>query len=257
MSGGSKLPVEVAIVDKSPLVQSALKGLLAEDDRFRLAFVASDGERFLDALARLRCDVAVIGWVMPHRDGRGVLEALKDRPESPRVIVYTGHSEPTLPRRVMALGAAAFVSKQEPPERLLDAIEAVARGQMVFPFLDVRALHACRPIPERAATCGCDREQTDVNGVNTRKLHAFSLTAGASAGSVRNGLSHANDWREKNYGAEERTRTSTVLLPPAPQAGASANSATSASQGARRNAGRLRPTFLTRQALQLTMRRGG
>ena len=32
----------------------------------------------------------------------------------------------------------------------------------------------------------------------------------------------------KNLGAVERTRTSTVLLPPAPQAGASASSATTA-----------------------------
>src|SRR5215472_9625896 len=32
----------------------------------------------------------------------------------------------------------------------------------------------------------------------------------------------------ENYGAVERTRTSTVLLPPAPQAGASASSATTA-----------------------------
>lgn len=135
-------PVEVAVVDKSPLVQAALKDLLLQDDRFSLAFVASDGARFLEALDRLRCDVAVIGWVMPQLDGRGVLEALKDRPEAPRVVVHTGDPDATLPRRAMALGAAAFVSKREPPERLLDAIEAVARGQMVFPFLDVRALLA-------------------------------------------------------------------------------------------------------------------
>jgi hypothetical protein len=34
--------------------------------------------------------------------------------------------------------------------------------------------------------------------------------------------------RTKKVGAVERTRTFTVLLPPAPQAGASANSATTA-----------------------------
>src|SRR3712207_6868211 len=56
-------------------------------------------------------------WVMPHRDGRGVLEALKERPESPRVVVYTGEPDATLPRRALALGAAGFVSKREPPER--------------------------------------------------------------------------------------------------------------------------------------------
>jgi DNA-binding NarL/FixJ family response regulator len=120
-------------------VVAALKQLLAaRGGRFSLAVAASDGEGFLDAVGRLQFDVGVIGWVMPNRDGRAVLEALKDRPESPRVVVYTGDPDPTLPRRAMALGAAAFVSKREPPERLLDAVEAVARGLMVFPFLDVR-----------------------------------------------------------------------------------------------------------------------
>lgn len=129
-------------MDKSPLVQAALTSLLAQDGRFRLAFVAGDGEQFLETLTRLSCDVAVIGWVLPALDGRGVLNVLKDRPEAPRIVVYTGDLDVALPRRAMALGAAAFVSKRESPERLLEAIEAVARGQMVFPFLDLRALAA-------------------------------------------------------------------------------------------------------------------
>ncbi|MEK0083157.1 response regulator transcription factor [Benzoatithermus flavus] len=142
MAARTKLPIEVALVDKSPLVHAALKSLLAHDERFSLAFVASDGERFLDALERLHCDVAVMGWVMPYKDGRAVLEALAGRPERPRIVIYTGDPDPALPRQAMALGAAAFLSKREPPERLLDILTAVAHGQMVFPFLDVRSLHA-------------------------------------------------------------------------------------------------------------------
>ena len=38
-------------------------------------------------------------------------------------------------------GGAAFVSKSEQPELLLDTVAAVAQGRMVFPFLDVRAIY--------------------------------------------------------------------------------------------------------------------
>jgi two-component system nitrate/nitrite response regulator NarP len=186
MAGGTELPVEVAIVDKSPLVQAALQDLLTRDERFSVTFIASDGERFLDALPRLRCDVAVIGWVMPFQNGRAVLEALKERPESPRVVVYTGDLDATLPQRAMALGAAAFVSKREPPERLLDAIAAVARGQMVFPFL---ALRAAQPDPlaplsprerELLEALGSGRTNVELAGqlgvsVNTVKFHLRNL----------------------------------------------------------------------------------
>ena len=179
-------PIEVGLADKSPLVVAALKHLLAQGDRFSLAVTASDGERFLEAIRRFRFDVGIIGWVMPYQDGRGVLEALSHLPEGPRIVVYTGDPDPALPRRVMALGAAAFVSKREPPERLLDAIEAVARGQMVFPFLDVRGLHrdplgALSPRErELLAELGSGRTNAELAiglgvSVNTVKFHLRNL----------------------------------------------------------------------------------
>ncbi len=132
------MPIAVAVCDKNPLVVGGLKQLFAQDERFNLVVTASDGERLLEAVERVDFDVGVIGWVMPFKDGRDVLEALRDRPDAPRIVVYTGSHEPGVPRQVMALGGAGFVSKSEEPEQLLDAIVRVAGGQMIFPFMDVR-----------------------------------------------------------------------------------------------------------------------
>jgi two-component system nitrate/nitrite response regulator NarP len=41
----------------------------------------------------------------------------------------------------MAHGGAAFVSKSEQPAVLLDTIEAVSLGRMVFPYIDVRTIY--------------------------------------------------------------------------------------------------------------------
>ena len=57
---------------------------------------------------------------------------------------------------------------------------------------------------------------------------AVERQAGFSAGALARGIRTEDAKSFVFNGAEERTRTSTVLLPPAPQAGASANSATSA-----------------------------
>ena len=45
------------------------------------------------------------------------------------------------PRRLQ-LGGAGFVSKRAPPERLLDVLAAVAAGDMVFPFVDIRKMRS-------------------------------------------------------------------------------------------------------------------
>ncbi|MBF0372999.1 MAG: response regulator transcription factor, partial [Alphaproteobacteria bacterium] len=90
-------------------------------------------------IERLSFDIGIVGWEMPSLDGRGVLQALRGR-EGPRIIVYTGSGNPDVPRQAMALGAAGFCSKNEPPAQLVETIMAVASGRMVFPFIDVARL---------------------------------------------------------------------------------------------------------------------
>ena len=133
-------PVEIAVADKNPVVLAGFKTLLARDSRFRLVVTASDGERFLAACGRLAFNVGVIGWEMPFMNGRDVLKALKTHAQAPRIVVYSGTRETDAPRDAMRLGAAGFVGKEEPFPRVLEVLLAVAAGQMVFPFIDVRAL---------------------------------------------------------------------------------------------------------------------
>lgn len=132
--------IDIVIAEKNPLLQSSLVKLFAGDERFCLVAVTADGERFLEAVERMPFDVGVVGWEMPYLDGRGVLQALRGRADAPRIIVYTGSPNPDVPRQAMTLGAAGFCSKREPPEQLLDTIQAVAAGRMVFPFIDVSSL---------------------------------------------------------------------------------------------------------------------
>lgn len=142
LGGAEANPIRIGFADKNPLVLRGLQSLFGEDRRFELVVSASDGERFLDAVARFEFDVGIIGWVMANGDGRAVLEALKQRAGAgaPRIVVYTG-ADLGVARTAMQLGAAGFLSKSEPPERLLDVVAEVARGRMMFPFLDLgRAL---------------------------------------------------------------------------------------------------------------------
>ena len=140
MVGSGRRPIDVIMAEKNPLLQSSLLKLFAGDERFNVVGLAGDGERFLGAVARLRCDVGVIGWDMPVIDGRGILQSLRGQANAPRILVYTGSTNPDVPRTAMALGAAAFCSKNEPPGLLLDTVQAVAQGRMVFPFIDVSRL---------------------------------------------------------------------------------------------------------------------
>ena len=137
MSERQKDTISIVIADKSPLVQSGLAGIFGKDERFTLLATAADGERFMEVVGRLSFDIGVIGWDMPYLSGARVLEALAETDGPPRIIVYTGNTAPSIPRRVMELGGGAFCPKSEPPERLVETVAAASEGRMVFPFMDL------------------------------------------------------------------------------------------------------------------------
>jgi two-component system nitrate/nitrite response regulator NarP len=157
-------PIRVGVADKSPLVQAALTHLLKTDPRFDLVDVWPDGESLLQALDDCHLDVVVSGWVIKPGDGKYILDRLRARPDPPRVVIYTGAASEAVPAQSMAHGAAAYVSKSERPELLLDTVESVAQGRMVFPFLDVRKVN-----------------QSPLTGLTRRELEVLSaLAAGRS-----------------------------------------------------------------------------
>lgn len=134
-------PIRVGLADKNPLMHAALRHLLSEDDRFDLVFVSSGCEEFLHCIEETPIDVGVIGWIIGPCDGRFILDHLNGLNEPPRIVVYTGDENKTVPSQVMTHGGAAFVSKSEQPIVLLDTIAEVAAGRMVFPYIDVRSIY--------------------------------------------------------------------------------------------------------------------
>ena len=131
-------PFRVGIADKSPLIQTALKQLFSEDPRFKIVGVCATGEDFMELLDATDMQLGIIGWVISPGDGRFILDQLRDRFDTPRILVYTGAETEKVPIQVMAHGGAGFVSKSEQPQTLLDTAAEVAAGRMVFPYLDIR-----------------------------------------------------------------------------------------------------------------------
>lgn len=133
-------PIELILADPNPLMLQALSEIFDRDRRFSLVSTAKTAEGFLEACLRAPVPLGVIDWSLPLLGAERLLAILRDRPSPPRVVIYASSTDPDIPRRAMAAGAAGFCTRDTPPEQLLDIVAAVAAGRMVFPFLDVRSL---------------------------------------------------------------------------------------------------------------------
>jgi two-component system nitrate/nitrite response regulator NarP len=133
-------PISVTLADGNPLMLSAVSDLFERDPRFSLIATLATGEAFLEMSARLPTAIGVVDWAIPPLGGERLLEGLRGQANAPRVLVYGPEGDLDMVRRAMAAGAAGFCARSNLSDHLLSVAYAVAHGQMVFPFIDVRAL---------------------------------------------------------------------------------------------------------------------
>jgi two-component system, NtrC family, nitrogen regulation response regulator NtrX len=85
---------------------------------------AGDGRRALDLLQGAAVDCMILDLEMPGMDGFEVLRTLEQQGNEVPVIVYTGTGNYERCIQAVRLGAAGFIDKAEPMERVVREVEA-------------------------------------------------------------------------------------------------------------------------------------
>jgi DNA-binding NarL/FixJ family response regulator len=139
----------VVLADDQELVRSGLRMLL-ETRGIEVVGEAGDGRAALEAVRRHRPDVVVMDIRMPVLDGIGATRELVAAGLPTRVLVLTTYDLDEVVYEALRAGAAGFMLKASPPDRLVDAIEVVAAGEaLLAPSLTRRLIaeHVRRPPP--------------------------------------------------------------------------------------------------------------
>jgi two-component system nitrate/nitrite response regulator NarL len=112
-----------------------LRGIVQEvKERPDLELVgqATNGRQALADLKSLQPDVAVIDMRIPGLSGLELVAAAKRDAIKTRIVVLSAHVESDLVYRAIAAGAAGYLSKGADRDAILDAVAAVARGEVVL-----------------------------------------------------------------------------------------------------------------------------
>jgi DNA-binding NarL/FixJ family response regulator len=119
--------MKVLVVDDHPIVRAGLRRLLAADPEIEV-WEAATGREALSALRRHQPTVVILDLNLPGISGLEVLARLKAADPGSRVLVLSMHDDETHVTRALQAGAAGYVTKNAPPEELLEAIRRVASG---------------------------------------------------------------------------------------------------------------------------------
>jgi DNA-binding NarL/FixJ family response regulator len=116
------------VVDDHPLTRAALVGLL-EQHGFPVVAEASDGDQAIGRARDLQPDLVLLDLSMPGLGGLDALPRLRAAAPGCEVIVLTASGTDENLLAAIRGGAAGYLLKTEPPERIAEFLNGVARGE--------------------------------------------------------------------------------------------------------------------------------
>ncbi|MDW8337516.1 MAG: response regulator transcription factor [Thermoleophilia bacterium] len=122
------MTARVLIVDDHPLTRDALAALLLQEG-FEVAGTAAGGEEAIERTRALRPDLVLLDLAMPGLDGLTALPAIREQaPEAEVVVLTATDAEESLLAAIRG-GAAGYLLKTEPPDRIATFLRGVVRGE--------------------------------------------------------------------------------------------------------------------------------
>ena len=159
------MSARILIVDDHPLTREALSSLLGAHG-LDVIGCASDGAEAIVEAARLQPDLVLLDLSMPGIDGLTALPRLREAAPDCEVVVLTASGTEENLLSAIRAGAAGYLLKTEPPERIVEFLRGAAEGEAALSGSIARRLlekvrqgrHADAGVPDSIARALSARE---------------------------------------------------------------------------------------------------
>ncbi|HET7736924.1 MAG TPA: response regulator transcription factor [Nocardioidaceae bacterium] len=121
----------VVIADDQELVRTGLQ-LVLEARGCEVVGTAADGQEAIEVVRRTEPDVVLMDIRMPVLDGIAATRALTELAVPTKVLVLTTYDLDRYVYDALAAGAAGFLLKATPPDRLVEGIRTVCAGESLL-----------------------------------------------------------------------------------------------------------------------------
>jgi len=124
--------IRLVVVDDEPMVCAHLRTILGAAEDIEVVDEAYDGAAAVEAVLRNQPDVVLMDLRMPGVDGLTAIERINALSRPPVVVALTTFDADHYVIRALSAGAAGFLLKSTPPEKLAELVRVAADGHTVL-----------------------------------------------------------------------------------------------------------------------------
>ncbi len=117
--------IRVVIVDDHPGVRAGIKNLLRRAKDITVVGEGADGMKAIELASTKKPDVLLLDVELPIVGGDIAMRRIHDAEPNIRVLVVSTYNDRTYVQSMLANGAAGYITKDEAPTMLLDAIYSI------------------------------------------------------------------------------------------------------------------------------------
>ena len=122
------MALSIGIVDDNPQLANQLVNNLSLFDHVRISLIAKNGVDLLRQLSKTRPEVILMDVEMPEMDGIEATAKVKEQHPEIKILMLSVFDEEDKVFRSILAGASGYILKEEPPVKMLEAIENVMGG---------------------------------------------------------------------------------------------------------------------------------
>jgi DNA-binding NarL/FixJ family response regulator len=132
--------IRVVLADDHAVVRAGLKAVLSAARDIEVVAEAKTGREAVNLVERFKPDIVVMDLSMPELDGTGATKEIVAKGLPTKVLVLTMHAEEDYLVPLMEAGAAGYLVKSAADRDLVDAVRAIAHGDIYVKASAARVL---------------------------------------------------------------------------------------------------------------------
>jgi DNA-binding NarL/FixJ family response regulator len=121
--------IRVVLADDHPVVRTGIRNLLSKSPDIEVVGEASNGTEALQLCADLKPNVLLLDMEMPGLKGVEVAQRMRGTNTGVSILALSAYDDKQYILELLESGAAGYLTKEEAPETIIDAIRGVAQGE--------------------------------------------------------------------------------------------------------------------------------